>query len=232
MAYITSLYPLNTANISRQIWEMGEAYRNACYEGRKKGKTPVELVKAFYFTYLSASNISDLLSAPYPRMEVQAFRNWILIKVVKQSKKDKTGIQMQFIPLDDEYEKEMWDLVLDCGETMSLDTLALSFGGIKARTHITNRFKRSFRMTLTDGTVTFRNRGITPDFLRTLREYVLLKKGYSIEYVRGFMGLKRIAKPSKGWIGNEIKQASQLTQIEKVLDKERANGIMSYRLGN
>lgn len=229
--YNNHLHPVDAANISRLVWLAGREYGERLSKpGMGAAKRPIDLIKAYYLCYLTAVRPSELLSVPAMVIAQEQLKTWYVVKITRSNERSAENMIKTWAPVDRQYEKLMWDFVTDSGERFNLDYLIAGFVGT-SRNHLCNRFKHSFRMDLTDGKNILLKKGITPDMLRSFREYSLLKKGYPYEYVRQFLGLSPGRRFSKGWIKDLFKERSQLALIEETLQRASESRNVSFKIG-
>lgn len=179
-------------NISQQTWEIGQAYivrfRDEKTKPRHLNAYPVQLVKYFYFLYLTGSRLMEPVCEPRPQINIINKDGKVYIAIHKVNEKHKaldgSGREVidQALPVFNQYEQSMWNFITDGG--MVTDTADIfKFDKWRSRTkHNMNcLLKTNFRTNLRDenGRVHI-DYGITPHILRHMRAFNVIVN-YGVE---------------------------------------------------
>lgn len=201
-------------NVSKQVYEVGKNTRERSYLNMGHQGTPVKdlvgLIKLFYFLYLTGARIGEMLRDPKPKiLQTFSYKGYTFVKLQRVNEKnfDKYEITGQNsrgrpiykgigdreiltvnIPIDDAYDKLMWDYIFDNGANLNVNFLG-DFGGYGDRSRISHMISNNFRANLNDGERIHKQSGITPHMLRHMRDFNLrVNKGYEPESVMKIIG--------------------------------------------
>ena len=220
-------HPIN-ANISKEIYEMGQRYYNRMQDPKKRPrrrfKSPTALVNAMYFMYLTGCRQQEVFRKPYPTMSfhektVDGVKlTWIEITRLNQKqKKEKNKLVDCMIPIFDEWEQKMWEFLTGGGQVTQAEDIFM-YRLWKGRRSLRERyvcelFKNAFKTTLINDNDPNRrqhkNESISPHILRHARAYDILIN----------RSLERVdCQKILGWISD--KMIDHYTDISHRLSKE------------
>lgn len=191
--YRNSWYLANLDDVCKQVWEIGQAYYQRFREKKtwpkRKNKAPVQLVKYFYFLYLTGGRLCEPLLQP-PQLELHNDKagSYISITKINEKHKDPQGNREKLniiLPIFDEWEERMWDFITDGGLlTNGKEIFKYGLFGAKEdkRTNewmvshdkIGQLVRRNFKADLKDANGNRKpHHSISPHILRHLRAYNL-----------------------------------------------------------
>lgn len=194
-------------NISDQVWEIGQAYKQATTTPpgeklrRHHHSHPIQLLKFFYFVYLTGSRISEPTAGGAEAPTVDLFNEkgvaWVEVNKVNSKHKSPDGIGRQMIsqlfPVFNVSEQKMWNFITDGGLQTNVREM-FQFADWKSLKHenLNCLFKTNFRTDLKDPSGNLsKDTGITPHILRHMRTFnVLINYGVDRSLVKDWFGWK------------------------------------------
>jgi hypothetical protein len=172
-------------NVSKQVYDIGEAYRATLglrrkrKDGSHRNGHPVQLLKYYYFLYLTGSRLREPLEEPAPTIEIINEGGLVHVEIHKVNLKHKAqdgqghAVMEQAFPVFNEWEQKMWTYITDGGLAVRADEI-FKFKEWKStsKQNLNCLVKSNFRTNLRDtkGKV-HRNAGITPHILRHMRAF-------------------------------------------------------------
>ena len=204
------LYLTDLSNVSRTIYNCGQEGLQDMLESKervlKSYPYPITLTKLFYFLYFSGARLGEglkcdriityVLDTTINDNKVSYIEKYNLkhFKNAQDRADGKNTYTVENIPLDGEYDKKIWDFLMQSKDDKNKDGKILSkefkvFGEYpKNQPNMSAVIKRHFKTTLTDGENTD-YQGITPHILRHLRFYnVKINKGYPDDLIQSYFG--------------------------------------------
>jgi len=164
-------------NISQQVFEIGEAYR-AKFQSkgklRHKNSHPTQLLKLWYYLYLSCSNLMDPFDKEKHRvintMNVDGL-SWIEIQDI--SKGTIPIVIEKVFPIFNEFDQKMWTYLTDGGITRDLnEILKPNEWKSTKKENVSGMIKTNFIWDLRDTNKKIHKQvGVTPNILRSMRLY-------------------------------------------------------------
>jgi hypothetical protein len=163
--------------ISQQVYQIGKAYydRMQVKQGlpRHRIKNPAQLVKLFYFLYLSAARPTEALSKPLSIEIVhEANKDYVNIKHRNLRHKGEKAETYMTIPILDQAEVDMWNAITDYASVSEAEHI-FSFKDWKSlvQNNITCLFTKNFITNLEDPIEKklHKAQGIPPIVLRYMR---------------------------------------------------------------
>ena len=162
-------------NVSEKVWEIGQEYKQRIDQGkiRHKNKFPVQLLRYFYFLYLTGSRRMEPTMMPL-NIALRNENGYIIVKIIKMNEKHGGRQMTQAIPVFNASEQAMWNYITDGGQETDPEQI-FQFKNWKStkKENLSGLIKTNFRTDLKDP-ITQRIRkdtGITPHILRHMRVY-------------------------------------------------------------
>ncbi len=173
-------------NICQQVWDMGQAYYRKLQDPktrpRRLSKQPVQLIKYFYFLFLTGSRLMEGIIEPRPIIQVLDEAGFTIIKITKVNEKHfrsdgSREVITSTMPILDEYEQKMWNFITDGGLLSNPEDIFKwsnweSLENSQISEMITNNFKIDLKEPETNKV--FKGIGIVPHILRHMRAYNLM----------------------------------------------------------
>jgi len=171
--------------ICKQIWFIGQAYYERMQEPKNRPthriKNPVQLIKLFYWIYLTGARNQEAFKKPYPTLDIVNKEGETRVIITHVNSKHKgpnntADTVTEMIPILDEWEQKMWNFSTD-GNQESQAAKIFGYGAWKSyrKNNITSLFIKNFRTALeSPEKEVFKNEGIRPHILRHMRTYNLL----------------------------------------------------------
>lgn len=186
-------------NISEQVLAIGEAYNQRIKEGSIKhiNSHPVQLLRYFYFLYLTGSRLMEPTRTPTPRIVLSNTEGKVYIEVQKVNEKHKSpdgkdsDVIVQALPVFNEAEQRMWNFITDGGMSLNAeDIFELSQWKSTTKYNMNGLIKSNFKADLRDPNGKLhKNQGITPHILRHMRAYsVIVNYGAEVPYAIELFG--------------------------------------------
>jgi len=179
-------------DISRQIFQIGEEYRLMTLgkgnKPRHMNKHPQQLLKYFYFLYLTGSRLMEPAGVEREKPSITIFNNpdgvWVQISKVNAKHKAPNGVDRQMItqvfPIFDEWEQAMWNRITDGGTQTNIDEIfQLKDWPSTKQDIISDLIKHNFKANLRDPNGKLhRDTGLIPHILRHMRTFnVVIERG-------------------------------------------------------
>ena len=215
----------------QQIWLIGQIYYDKMQikkgRARHRIKHTAQLLKLFYWLYLTGSRPTEAFSQP---LSIQIDGSYINIKKANaRHKGEKTQIIMA-MPIKDEYEKNMWNFITDNGIiTEAKHIFIYDKWKSTASNNISALFAKNFIANLEDQDKKIhKNQGIIPQILRYARLRNLILEHHVDERVlEQYFGCNIKLMRSKA--PQELCRALDFQEQKKIL--ERANQVPTLKLG-
>ena len=186
-------------NVSEQVLAIGEAYNKRVKDGSIKHMNghPVQLLRYFYFLYLTGSRLMEPMCTPSPSIVLSNTEGKVYIEVQKVNEKHRSpdgkerDVIVQALPVFNEAEQRMWNFITDGGMLLSAeDIFELHNWNSTTKYNMSLLIKANFKADLRDPNGKLhKSQGITPHILRHMRAYsVIVNYGAEVPYAVELFG--------------------------------------------
>jgi integrase len=230
--YANSLWLTKLNNISKEIYLVGQRYKQWAMKYKKRQKAMSSRIRLFYFIYLTADRVSENLIEPLPDIRLSSIKGKQIVIANRVNEKHflDSG-ERERIPeilfINGIYEKLMWEYIFP-DDMVEEQTYSINYFIDPLRTNVSLDVDRTrlthminyFKADMTDGKNIYKGHPFTPHQLRHLRVYNLhFNWGYDWDLIRVWLGWdNENMKEHYVYIRKQLKAEQQLSILEKYLD--------------